>query len=75
MLASLIDVSHVGYPLLFAAVMAESSGFLVPGETALHGAEQPARAVPVVPLLLLAHPHRRVGHAAQRRGLRHAPGL
>src|SRR5438128_6818673 len=35
MLASLIDVSHVGYPLLFAAVMAESSGFLVPGETAL----------------------------------------
>ena len=35
MLASLIDVSHVGYLLLFAAVMAESSGLLVPGETAL----------------------------------------
>jgi membrane protein DedA with SNARE-associated domain len=35
MLASLIDVSRVGYPLLFAMVMAESSGFLIPGETAL----------------------------------------
>ena len=35
MLASLIDVSHVGYLLLFAAVMAESAGLLVPGETAL----------------------------------------
>src|SRR5437868_4147481 len=35
MLASLLDVSHVGYPLLFLMVMAESSGALVPGETAL----------------------------------------
>jgi len=35
MLASLIDVSGVGYPLLFVMVMAESSGFLIPGETAL----------------------------------------
>jgi membrane protein DedA with SNARE-associated domain len=35
MLASILDVSHVGYPLLFLMVMAESSGFLVPGETAL----------------------------------------
>ena len=35
MLASILDVSHVGYPLLFLLVMAESSGFLVPGETAL----------------------------------------
>src|SRR5439155_1392204 len=35
MLASLIDVSRVGYPLLFVMVMAESSGLLVPGETAL----------------------------------------
>jgi membrane protein DedA with SNARE-associated domain len=34
-LASLLDVSHVGYPLLFLMVMAESSGLLVPGETAL----------------------------------------
>lgn len=34
-LASLLDVSHVGYPLLFVMVMAESSGALVPGETAL----------------------------------------
>jgi membrane-associated protein len=39
MLASLIDVNHLvqvfGYPLLFLAVMAESSGVPVPGETAL----------------------------------------
>ena len=34
-LASLLNVSHVGYPLLFLTVMAESSGLLVPGETAL----------------------------------------
>ena len=34
-LASILDVSHVGYPLLYLMVMAESSGFLVPGETAL----------------------------------------
>ena len=34
-LASILDVSHVGYPLLFVMVMAESSGALVPGETAL----------------------------------------
>jgi membrane protein DedA with SNARE-associated domain len=34
-LASIVDVSHVGYPLLFLMVMAESSGLLVPGETAL----------------------------------------
>jgi membrane-associated protein len=34
-LASLLNVSHVGYPLLFLMVMAESSGLLVPGETAL----------------------------------------
>ncbi len=35
MLASLIDVSHVGYPLLFLLVMAESGGMPVPGETSL----------------------------------------
>jgi membrane protein DedA with SNARE-associated domain len=35
LLASLLNVSHVGYPLLFLMVMAESSGLLVPGETAL----------------------------------------
>jgi membrane protein DedA with SNARE-associated domain len=35
MLASVIDVSHVGYPLLFLVVMLESSGVPVPGETAL----------------------------------------
>jgi membrane protein DedA with SNARE-associated domain len=35
MLASLIDVSHIGYPLLFLLVMAESGGMPVPGETAL----------------------------------------
>jgi membrane protein DedA with SNARE-associated domain len=34
-LASILDVSHVGYPLLFLMVMAESAGLLVPGETAL----------------------------------------
>jgi membrane protein DedA with SNARE-associated domain len=34
-LASLFDVSHVGYPLLFLLVMAESSGVPLPGETAL----------------------------------------
>jgi len=35
MLASIVDVSHIGYPLLFLLVTAESSGALVPGETAL----------------------------------------
>jgi membrane protein DedA with SNARE-associated domain len=35
MLASIVDVSHVGYPLLFLLVMAESSGVPIPGETAL----------------------------------------
>src|SRR5580692_7520396 len=35
MLASLVDVSHVGYPLLLLLVMAESGGVPVPGETAL----------------------------------------
>jgi len=35
MLASIIDVSHIGYPLLFLLVMAESSGVPIPGETAL----------------------------------------
>jgi membrane protein DedA with SNARE-associated domain len=34
-LASIINVSHVGYPLLFALVMAESGGLPVPGETSL----------------------------------------
>jgi membrane-associated protein len=34
-IGSILDVSHVGYPLLFLMVMAESSGLLVPGETAL----------------------------------------
>lgn len=37
MLASLINVSHIGYPLLFVLVMAESGGVPVPGETALIG--------------------------------------
>lgn len=35
MLASIIELSHVGYPLLFLLVMAESSGVPVPGETSL----------------------------------------
>jgi membrane protein DedA with SNARE-associated domain len=35
MLASIVDVSHIGYPLLFVLVMAESGGLPVPGETAL----------------------------------------
>lgn len=39
MLASLLNVDHLiqvaGYPLLFALVMAESSGVPIPGETAL----------------------------------------
>jgi membrane protein DedA with SNARE-associated domain len=39
MLAAIINVSHLvetfGYPLLFLAVMAESSGVPIPGETAL----------------------------------------
>lgn len=35
MLATIIDLSHVGYPVLFLLVMAESSGVPVPGETAL----------------------------------------
>jgi membrane protein DedA with SNARE-associated domain len=35
MLAAIIDVSHIGYPLLFLVVMAESGGVPVPGETGL----------------------------------------
>jgi membrane-associated protein len=35
MLASIVDVGHIGYPLLFLLVMAESSGVPIPGETAL----------------------------------------
>jgi membrane protein DedA with SNARE-associated domain len=35
MLASIIDVSHAGYVLLFLLVMVESGGVPVPGETAL----------------------------------------
>ncbi|HUB35704.1 MAG TPA: DedA family protein [Solirubrobacteraceae bacterium] len=39
MLAAIVDVGHLvetfGYPLLFLAVMAESSGVPIPGETAL----------------------------------------
>jgi membrane protein DedA with SNARE-associated domain len=35
MLASLIDVSHTGYLVLFLLVMAESGGVPVPGETSL----------------------------------------
>lgn len=35
MLATIIDLSHVGYPVLFLLVMAESSGVPVPGETSL----------------------------------------
>lgn len=34
-LASLLNVSHVGYPLLFVLVMSESGGVPVPGETSL----------------------------------------
>src|SRR6202007_2616816 len=34
-LASILDVSNVGYPLLFLLVMGESSGVPIPGETAL----------------------------------------
>ena len=35
MLASIIDVSHTGYLVLFLLVMAESGGVPVPGETSL----------------------------------------
>jgi membrane protein DedA with SNARE-associated domain len=35
MFAAIIDVSHIGYPLLFLVVMAESGGVPVPGETGL----------------------------------------
>ncbi len=35
MLASIINVSHIGYPVLFLLVMAESGGMPVPGETGL----------------------------------------
>lgn len=35
MLAAIVNVSHIGYPLLFLIVMAESSGVPIPGETAL----------------------------------------
>jgi len=35
MLASIFSVGHIGYPVLFAFVMAESSGVPIPGETAL----------------------------------------
>lgn len=35
MLASIIELSHVGYPVMFLLVAAESSGVPMPGETAL----------------------------------------
>jgi membrane-associated protein len=35
LLASILDVSNIGYPLLFLLVMGESSGVPIPGETAL----------------------------------------
>jgi membrane-associated protein len=35
LLAAILDVSNVGYPLLFLLVMGESSGVPIPGETAL----------------------------------------
>ncbi|MCL2769391.1 MAG: DedA family protein [Solirubrobacterales bacterium] len=35
MLAALVNVANIGYPLLFLLVMAESAGVPVPGETAL----------------------------------------
>jgi membrane-associated protein len=35
LLASILDVSKIGYPLLFLLVMGESSGVPIPGETAL----------------------------------------
>jgi membrane-associated protein len=35
LLASIVNVSNVGYPLLFLLVMGESSGVPIPGETAL----------------------------------------
>lgn len=35
MLASIIELSHIGYPVLFLLVAAESSGVPVPGETSL----------------------------------------
>lgn len=35
MLASIVDVNNIGYPVLFLLVMAESSGVPVPGETSL----------------------------------------
>ena len=38
LLASIVDVSHIGYPVMFLIVMAESSGVPIPGETALIGA-------------------------------------
>src|SRR3954454_1767121 len=37
-LATIVDVSHVGLPLLFALVAVESMGVPLPGETALFGA-------------------------------------
>ena len=50
MLASLINVTHLveasGYPLLFALVMAESSGVPIPGETALIAAAVLASQLP-----------------------------
>src|SRR6202451_3415214 len=38
LLASIVNVSHIGYPVMFLLVMAESGGVPIPGETALIGA-------------------------------------
>ena len=38
MLATIVDVSHVGLPLLFALIAVESMGVPLPGETALFAA-------------------------------------
>ena len=40
-LATLVNVSHVGLPLLFVLIAVESMGVPLPGETALFAAVDP----------------------------------
>jgi membrane protein DedA with SNARE-associated domain len=73
-LASIIDFSHTGYLLLFVAVMAESGGVPVPGETALiaaavlasHGTLQIELVIPIAALAAIVGDN--IGYLIGRKG-------
>jgi membrane protein DedA with SNARE-associated domain len=73
-LASIIDFSHTGYLLLFVAVMAESGGLPVPGETALiaasvlasHGTLQIELVIPIAAVAAIVGDN--IGYQIGRKG-------